>query len=120
MATTPKSSADQFLDITLFSGGISDSRKLGPKGSFQFAQAINYRDEASEFHLQPAGVKVSGSTVTGKIKWIVKDPVGGNIYFYDENGVIYQEDTNGNWSILRTVANSKGQGLEIYSDYLYY
>jgi hypothetical protein len=111
---------DEFLDIRAFYGGISDSRKLGPKGSYQFGQAINIRDEATEFHLQPTAEKVSSSTVTGLIKWIVEDPVSTNIYFYDANGVIYQQDSGGTWSVLRTVSNSKGQGLEIYADYLYY
>jgi hypothetical protein len=116
-----QSSSVKFLNISNFSAGISDSKKLGPKGSFQFAQSIDYRDEGTEFHLQPKAVKVSGSIVTGRIKWIVSGaPYDTNTYFYDENGVIYRETSAGVWSILRTVASSHGQGMDIYKDYIYY
>ena len=111
----------KFLNIKEFYSGISPSRKLGPRGSFQFAKAIDYRDEGTEFHLQPKAIKVSGSVVTGRVKWIVSGaPYDTNIYFYDENGVIYREDSGGVWSILQTTSNSKGQGMEVFQDYLYY
>jgi hypothetical protein len=120
-SNTKSSSSVKFLNITSYYAGISDSRKLGPTGSFQFGQSINFRDEGTEFHLQPKPVKVSDTTVTDNIKWICDgSPYDTNRYFYGSSGNIYQEDVNGVWSVLGTVANSHGQGFEVYADYLYY
>lgn len=111
--------AEKFLNIKQYYGGISDSIRQGPKGSYQFGQSINFRDEATEFKLTPVSVKVSGSVVTDLIKWIV-DGLDGNLYFYGDTGNIYREDAGGSWSLIHTVPNSKGQGMDVYSDYIYY
>lgn len=109
------------LNQKYFYGGISDSEKIGVKGSYNFAKHLNIYDEPSKASVLPKTVKVSGSTVTGLVKWIVSGkPDDTNMYFYDAAGKIYKEASNGTWSVLQTTANSVGQGLEVHNDYLYY
>lgn len=77
--------------------------------------------DPNKVSILPKAVKVSGTTVTGLIKWIAQGtPYDTNKYFYDHNGKIYREASDGSWSVLRTVTNSVGQGLAVVNDYLYY
>jgi len=102
-------------------GGIAESAKIGAQGSFFFGKRLNIHDEASQIKILPAPAKVSGTTVTDLIKWIVSGtPHDTNKYFYSEGGKIYRETSGGTWSSLQTTANSNGQGLEVSNDYLYY
>lgn len=111
----------EILVQKLFSGGISPSKKVGIEGSFQFSQSINTQTDPSEIVLLPKTVKVSGSTVTDLIKWFVSGhPYDTNTYAYSEGGKIYKGTSGDSWTLLRTVSNSHGQGLEIFDDYLYY
>lgn len=113
--------AVKYLSQKFFYSGIAPSDKIGPRGSFYFAQNLNIYDEASNFTIMPSTSKVSGTTVTDLIKWIVGGtPYNTNLYFYSDGGKIYRETAAGVWSSLRTVTNSGGQGLEIHNDYLYY
>lgn len=101
-------------------GGIAVSKKIGQRGSFRFGRHLDITSDPNDLTLFITGTKVSGSTVTGLIKWIVDaTPFNSKRYFYDQNGAIY-EDNNGTWSLLRTVTNSHGQGLAVHDDYLYY
>lgn len=101
-------------------GGIAVSKKIGQQGSFRFARNLNIYDDPNDLTLFITGTKDSGSTVTGLIKWIEDaTPFDTKRYFYDANGVIYEEN-NGTWTLLRTVSNSHGQGLAVHNDYLYY
>jgi len=111
----------KYLNQNFFFGGIAPSAKLGVKGSFYFGQRLNIYDEASHVTIMPKATAVSGGTVTDLIKWIVSGaPYDTNMYFYSEGGKIYQETSGGSWSLLRTVANSNGQGMALFNDYLYY
>lgn len=113
--------ADKFLIAENWSGGISESDKIGQANSFNFDQNINTYDEPTNLTLNPAAVKESGSVVTGLIKWIVSgQPYNTNLYAIDENGVFYQRTSAGVWSVLKTVTNCYGQGLEMFNNYVYY
>lgn len=110
-------------------GGVSDIDKLIVRTSyyvekeyrFYFGQNLNILDDGGQFSLQPAAVKDSGSIITGLPKWIVSgQPYTANTYIYDANGVIYQRDKNGTYTVLRSVPNSHGQGLMVWNDYLWY
>jgi len=111
----------RYLNQNFFYGGIAPSEKVGIKGSFYFGQRLNIFDEPTRLTIMPKSIKVSGVTVTDLIKWIVAGtPYDTNMYFYSEGGLIYRETNAGVWNVLRTVANSNGQGMEIHGDYLYY
>lgn len=113
--------AIKFLSQKYFYGGIAASNKIGGPGSFAMAKRLNIFDEATEVSIMPTATKVSGTTVTDLIKWIVPGtPYDTNTYFYSEGGKIYKETSAGAWSSLQTTANSGGQGLEVHGDYLYY
>lgn len=113
------------LSVKTFNGGISPNEKTGPANSFKRLQHIDIHRDVSYATLFPALSKVSGTTVTGKVKWIVDgSPFDTNRYFYDHDGDLYRETSAGTWSLLRadaTIGNGcAGQGLEVFDDYLYY
>jgi len=113
--------AKKRLNQKYFYGAISESEKIGPQGSFAFGKRMNIYDDPSKFKILPTATKVSGAIVTDLVKWIVSGvPYETNKYFYSEGGKIYQETSGGTWSLLKTVTNTNGQGLEIQNDYLYY
>lgn len=64
--------------------------------------------------------KKSGSTVTGLIKWIVKNPASpANLYAIDDAGKVYHSsDSGATWSLLSDRAGN-GQGLAVWKDYLF-
>lgn len=102
-------------------GGISVANKIGQNGSFGFGKHLDIHTDPNDLTLNQQTTKVSGSTVTGRIKWIEDGtPYDDNRYFYDDAGKIYQETESGVWSVLQTTANSHGQGFAIHDDYLYY
>ena len=113
--------AIKFLNQIYTYGGISQSAKVGIKGSFTFGQRLNIFDEPTQLTIMPSSINVSGTIVTGLVKWmVIGAPYNTNLYAYSENGVIYVQNNSGIWSVLRTVSNSHGQGLEVFEDYLYY
>ena len=113
--------ARQLLTINQFYRGISPSNKLGDVGYFNFAQNMDIYSEPTSVTLNPKTVKESGTVVTGLIKWFVEgEPYDFNLYAVDENGAIYQRTSLGVWSIIQSTANCVGQGLGMFSDYLYY
>lgn len=107
--------------ITGAYGGISIAKKVGQQGSFRFGTHLNITDDPNEISLNLTGTKKSASVVTGLIKWIVDGtPFDTNRYAYDDAGNIYKIDSSDNFTLLRAVSNSHGQGMEVQADYLYY
>ena len=106
----------------MFFGGISTSTKVqNPQQSFLFAKNLDIYKEPTELTLNVRTVLDSEDVVEGLIKWIVAgDPYDDNIYFYSEDGSLYQRDSGGTYTDIRDVSGSHGQGLEIFNDYLYY
>ncbi len=111
----------QTTSIVSGAGGISIAKKVGQQGSFRFGTHLNIIDDPNEITLNLTGTKKSASVVTGLIKWIVDGtPFDTNRYAYDDAGNIYKIDSNDTFTLLRAVSNSKGQGMEVQNDYLYY
>src|SRR3990167_2418733 len=106
--------------IDHFNVGISESEKEGPQGSFAFGRSLDIHSEPTTLSILPKTAKISGTVVTGLIKWLVKAG-DGKIYGYDENGAIY-ENNAGTVTKIRTVSASSGNGFAYYEedDYLYY
>jgi len=109
------------LNIALFNGGIAESLKRGSAGACRFIKRVNTLDEPTQMSAMPTTSKVSATTVTDLVKWIVSGtPYDSNTYAIGDTGRFYKIDSGGTWSLIKTVSNCKGQGLELYNDYLYY
>lgn len=107
-----------------WSGGISDFDKdEQPANSCGFLQSLNHRSNPRQLTLLPKALKESGSIVTDLPKWAsTPGGVDTNTYFYGSSGNIYKRTSASVYSLLRSVANSSGNGLGYFGDddYLYY
>ena len=113
--------AKKLLTVKYFDGGISLSEREGLRGGFYFSQNLDIISEPSNLKLNLKTTKDSSTTVVDLIKWFVSGrPHDTNLYSVGDAGNIYQRTSAGSWSVIRTVTNCKGQGLEVFSDYLYY
>lgn len=113
--------AEKILFQKYFNGGISDSEKEGLQGAFYFARKLDIFSDPSKVKILPKTVKDSGTTVVDLVKWIVSGtPNDTSTYFYGDAGKFYKRTSGGTWSVERTVAASGGQGMDLYSDYIYY
>lgn len=122
----------KIIAMNRFNGGIAIGDKEGNPSSYRFGYGVNIHDEPSKFSVLPKAVKVLGGTfgdvqtvgssvMNAQMKWIVTGrPFTNAVYAVDSNGSIYQEDSSGNWTVLRQVSSCVGQGLGVYGDYLYY
>lgn len=100
-------------------GGLSESAKEGPKGSFSNGDRLDIR---SDLNSVTAGIKTtkdSGSIVTDLPKWIEHDAVNDKTYAYGDDGEWYIE-TSGSWVKQTTLTTAAGQGMRIWNDYVYF
>ena len=105
------------LEISKFYGGWSLGSKSGQMGSCRYSVGLDYKSDPDFITANKALVKDSGTTVADLVKWIV--PYNALVYSYGDTGKIYKNSA-GTYTLLRTVANSKGQGMAVYGNYLYY
>lgn len=113
------------IETTKFMGGISPFQKQGIEGSFRWSSHLNIHQDPNYVTLFPAGSKVSSTTVTDLVKWIVDgSPFDSNRYAYSDTGAIYKITSSDVFSLLRsgvTIGNGAvGQGLCVFDDYMYY
>jgi len=109
------------LNQQTFNAGISESEKEGLAGSSFFSKHLNIYQDPRYMELFPAPKKMSGSTVTDLVKWIVPaTEYSTSTFFYDAAGNIYQQTLGEVWSLFRAVTSSVGQGMDVHQDYLYY
>lgn len=106
------------LTINNFSQGVAQSPLVG----FGDMRNCNILDTPGVIKLNNPLSKKSVSVVTGLIKWFVKNPlVPTQVWGLDENGVVYKSTDSGDtWAVLAgNTAGGKGQGLQIWKDYLF-
>lgn len=91
-----------------------------PHTGFANMQNLDVTSKPGVVRLNPILSKVSSTTVTAQIKWIVKNPASpANIYALDSNGVVYNSsDSGATWASLSDRAGN-GQGLAVWKDYLF-
>lgn len=109
----------KYLVIDSWNGGLANGARLDTAGSFRFGQGLNFRDNPDAVTANYALAKDSGDTVVGRVHWIVARD-NGDLFCTDDGGKTYKRTAAGVWSNINSPTNSKGQGLEIYADYLYY
>jgi hypothetical protein len=107
---------------TRWIGGISDFDSEGAEGEYYFGRSVDVRSNPREIKILPRTVKESGTVVIDLIKWGDVYDATMDLYAYGDAGNIYKRTSARSWSLLRTVANSHGNGM-IYNpedDYLHY
>ena len=111
-------SVKQLWIVDRWFGGLSESLKEGPKGSFADGNRLDLR---SDLNSVTAGIKTtkdSSTTITDLPKWIEHDAVNDKTYAYGDDGNFYSE-TAGTWSALTTPTTAQGQGMRIWNDYVW-
>lgn len=96
--------------------GIAPSAHVG----FADVKNLDIFDKLGVARLNKILAKVSSTTVTAQVKWIVKNPASpANLYAIDSNGVVYNStDSGATWASLSDRAGA-GQGLAVWKDYLF-
>lgn len=111
--------ADKSLIINAPSQGIA----LSPHIGFGDVRNLDIHSIPGIVRLNNILMKKSSTTVTGLIKWMVRNPVTpAQIYALDDTGVVYlSTDTGLTWAVLggNTLTGGFGQGLTIWKDYLF-
>ena len=108
-----------YIKINNFSGGLSDSDKIGLKGSFAEGKCLDIHSSPGLLKVNQALKKESGTTVTDLPKWAVPCS-DGNSYWFGDTGNIYKRTSAGVWSLAHTNANGANLGAIEFDDYLYY
>lgn len=101
-----------------FSGGVSDGSKSGYEDGYQDGIGIDVRKDRDRVSSLRKLKLDSGATVTDLIKWFQE--YSGTTYSYGDSGKIYKRTSGGTWSNPKTVSDSHGNGLEIFSDEIFY
>src|SRR3972149_537280 len=104
--------------IDRFWGGISESPKEGPRGSFDYGDRLDIRTDLSALGVQVKTTKDSSTTITDLPKWIEHDAVNDKTYAYGDDGKFWEESA-GSWSALTAPTTAAGQGMRIWNDYVY-
>lgn len=89
----------QTLTIQDFSGGISPADKEGPKGSFWYSRAMDFRKNANRISVLPHMDSLGVGVITGLIQEIVQVP-NGTRYALDNNGTFYAIDGSNNVTVV--------------------
>ena len=103
--------------------GLSDyHHESSVADSYYFGRSVDVRSEPHHVSILPRTIKESGTVITDLIKWAdVYNPTL-DVYFYGDGGNIYKRTTARSYSLLRTVANSHGNGFAYNPEdnYFYY
>ncbi len=83
--------------ITEFAGGLSSADKEGPRGSFRYSRAIDFRKNPNRFSTAPHMDPIGQGVIDGLIQDVVQVP-NGTRFALDENGGFYKIDTSNNVS----------------------
>ena len=109
------------LIVREFSGGLgTTSEKKDVASSARFMKNLNPFEDPSYITLARKATRVD-DVVVALPTWAEDgSPYSTSRYFYDEGGNIYQETSGGDWSNLRPVSGSSGEGFKVFDDFLYY
>lgn len=111
--------ANKDLIISAPSQGVAQSPHIG----FGDVRNLDIHSIPGIVRLNNNLSKVSGTAVTGLVKWVVRDPVTpANFYAVDDAGDVYvSTDSGATFAALASQPTSggTGQGLAIWKDYLW-
>lgn len=109
------------ISFTRIIGGIADYDKESVvPDSVAFARQIDFRTNPRRWTILPKTSKESGSIITDLPVW--GDRAGTDTYIYGDAGGFYKRTSAGSVSLLRSVANSHGNGMAYFGedDFMYY
>lgn len=110
--------AKQTVIVSDFSGGKSEFEKTWNTGSGLEIKRLNIREDPNYITMLPRATDTA--TVNDLPKWMVDGgPWSTDRFAYGSTGYLYKETANV-WSVLRIVPNSRGQGLYVFDDALFY
>lgn len=112
---------DAYKSYTRLDGGIADySKDSRVPNTVAWMRSVDYRSDPRIATILPKTSKESGTIIEGLVKWGAQ--VDTDAYLYDDVGNLYKRTATPSYSLLRSVANSNGNGLAYYSedDFLYY
>lgn len=103
--------ARTYPTIRDFSGGLSAGLKTGLAGSFFYGRHLDIHSDPSSVKILPKTTKSSGSTVTGLVIDMARQP-NGDAYFLDQSKVLTKMTSAGTWSSIGTISSdTNGMGL---------
>jgi hypothetical protein len=115
--------AKRTREYSAFFEGIADFSKTGGPAAYQKGRSVDHRTDTRSVQLLPRTLKESGTVVTDLIKWsVTPSSTCNSTFMYGEDGNFYQRDSNASYSVLRTIANSHGNGLGWFGEdnFIYY
>ena len=108
-----------YIKIDNYSGGLSDSDKIGVRGSFADGVGLDIHSEPGLLKVNQALKKESGTTVTDFCKFAIPCS-DGNSYWFGDAGKIYKRTSAGVWSNVYTDTDGEIKGAMEFNDYIYW
>lgn len=100
--------ADKVLPVQEFYGGRSSDESIGPKASFSYDRAIDFRTSSSQLSVLPGPRKISAGVVTDLPLNIVQ-VLDGDRYAYGDTGNLYKISTS---NVVTNISNSFTSGSD--------
>lgn len=95
-------------------GGWATDLRLGPKASFAYSQAFDFRKSPSQMSVLPGLTREDQGTVKDLVlKEVMTN--SGTIYGYGDAGYFYKRSTSGVWSVEAKLATGAG-GMDYRQD----
>lgn len=107
-----------FWPIKKATGGLSDGSRSGIPFSFQYSEFIDFKTDMDTMAVLPASTLDSTATIVDLPVWSVTN--SGQTFLYGDTGHIYKRNAGNDYTDLKTVSSSAGQGLGIFQDTLWY
>src|SRR3990167_5639052 len=103
------------LTIQEFYGGRSSDEELGPKASFSYDRALEFRKNPSQLTVLPGPRKISAGVVTDLPLNIIQ-VLDGTRYAYGATGNFYKISTSNVVTLVSSALTSGSDGLLYRSD----
>ena len=104
--------------ISDFGKGIADS----PIDGFALFKNVEMDTWPNVARAAIRPVKRSGSTITGLVQWIFRDPTTGRIFALDSLHRLYKSTDGNSWTYLsgnNHYAGDAGQGMTVWNNYVF-
>jgi hypothetical protein len=106
---------DKLLTVQEFYGGQSADETLGPKASFSYARALEFRRNPSQLTVLPGARKISEGIVTDLVLNMCQ-VLDGTKYAYGDTGKMYKIDTSNVVTSVSTSFTTGSDGMLYRSD----